>query len=149
MNEEKGIIPVIPTSKESVLITAEHLIKGLEEGDIHPFDLILLRKSIETLFESIKGTLNDLAVSEAEKYGKDGVYHKGIVIKVGEFGTRYNYKGTGDPVWTRLSEDLKAREEWLRSLKGPETVVDTVTGEEVVVYPPAKSSTTSTSSQFK
>ncbi len=93
-------------------------------------------------------------IPEAER--KAGFSHLGATFKSMEAGHKYDYSGTNDPIWAELKKDvdranlaLKQREEFLRTLKKSENFVDESSGEEVTVYPPVHTSTTTISCSIK
>lgn len=150
------IIQNKPITKEDINNTAAVLLEQLDAGTINPLCLIERFKALEKLQEAIKPVLTDLAVKEASKYKEPEITLFGAVFKVGNFGTKYDYSGCGDPVLKELEEKakeateaLKARQDFLKAIKGFETVVDKSSGEIVTVYAPVKSSTTSVSCSIK
>lgn len=140
---------VLPSSKEEVKIFSEKLLAELLNGEINPFELVRLKKSFESVFDIIKKELDALALEEAQKYGQKNFEAFGLKIQIGENGTRYDYDNCADPKYINLktqadviSQRLKDRQDFLKTLKAPETLIDEETGDVVTVNPPIKSSTT-------
>ena len=114
-------------------------------------DPLIIKRQLKIIREIVTQVekdkeVNDYFLSEAEKYGKT-FEHVGCKFQISE-RTRYNYSFCNDSklkyleAQTKLADNnLKARQEWLKSLK--ESFVDEDTGE--IIYPAAKKSTTTIS----
>lgn len=149
-------IRLLPFSKQQVEVFSSQIKESLVSGDVEPLELAVYFKSIEKTIESVKETLSDMALQEAEKYGKGKFEFKGAEIQVKELGTKYDYSQTGDVEWERLTSEkqaiesrIKERETLLKSLTGSLTVVNEDTGEMETIYPPIKKSTTGISISLK
>jgi len=106
---------------------------------------------LKAMEETIKQLRSDeeirsFVLSEAEKYGKSFEW-RGAKMSIREVGVKYDYAASGDSEWAlldaqvkELSEKKKAREKFLQAIPITGTV-SPETGE--MIYPPAKSSTTS------
>jgi hypothetical protein len=143
-------------SKAEIQVYADSLKQKLNDGEINPLLLQQHFKAIEKLQEAIKDDLRKHSISEAERYPGKEFMSYGAVFTKGEYGTKYDYEGTGDPVWMRLKfeadaakNELSAREAFLKGLKKAEDVVDTETGEVVKVTPPVKTSITAIACSIK
>ena len=139
---------LMPFSKKQVEIFATQINDSLINGEVDPLELAIYFKSIEKVIESVKSNLSELALKEAEKHGKSFEF-KGAKIDIKELGTKYDYSGTGDPYYTKfseqtkeLSEKIKSRETFLKSLNDKMIIIDEETGETFTIYPPIKKSTT-------
>lgn len=129
-------------------INTSEIIELVEGGSIDPLLIKIWMKEITEALETIKPIADSAALSEAEKYGQKSFEKNGYRFELSEFGTKYDYSGTGHPKWNQLSfkakeinNELKGVEETLKSLKSSITLVDDDSGEIVTVYPPAKKST--------
>lgn len=151
---ESNILTTKEITKTDIQTISSDVISQLEAGTLNPFFLQKNYKALEKIMENVKSKLVDCLNREIDKYPekKTGVEMFGATFKQGEFGTKYSYAETGDPVWQELNaktkelqEKLKERETFLKGIKGSETIVDTNSGEIVTVYEPAKTSTTSVS----
>lgn len=148
MDNAVSYLTVLPANRDEINSFTSRVVTELEGGVIDPLELRRNIKAIEIALEAIKEKARDIFVDEAQKYGKEFSY-AGADFKVGEYGIKYNYKGTGDPVWAKLSEMLKQREEYLRSMKEVDYWTDEETGEIYKITPPVKTSTTSVSVNIK
>lgn len=106
-------------------------------------------KAIETALDLVKkdkGIIDEVR-EEAAKYGKTGFTSaSGNIIKLGEFGNKYDYGPCNDPELVLLNESfnrakkaLEERQEFLKKL--PEAglpMVDKESGEEYSIYKPQK-----------
>lgn len=138
----------LPANKSEIITFSYKLSEEINSGRVNPLDLLRYKKAIETVFENIKDTLREAAVTEGSKYGKE-FNHAGANFALGEFGTKYAYDKCNDPVWNSLKAAMKEREAWLRGLKEPEQWVDEESGEEFTVTPPLKTSVTSLSCKIE
>ncbi len=145
-----------PITKEDLTTASIDLLDKLDKGEISPLSLLQRIKAVAKLEEMIKPVLTDLAVKEALKHPKGPIELYGSEFKLGEFGTKFSFEACGDPVYKRLLEAfeeakkaLKEREDFLKSIKGSETIVDPETAEIATVYAAVKTSTTSVSVTIK
>lgn len=150
MEISREIISVkqLPVTKSDITEFAKKIEDYLDSGEAKASDIMANFKGIEKVAEIIKPKLTKLVVDEISKYGKEAELN-GVVFKIQEFGTKYQFDQTGDTVWTRLKEEaekankaLKEREEFLKTIKTSETLVDPDTSEILTVYSPSKTSTT-------
>ena len=120
----------------------------LMSGDYNPLDVELKLKAIEEITKQLRADedIRAFVMKEAEKYGKSFEW-RGAKMSIREVGVKYDYASTGDSEWAlldaqikELSEKKKAREKFLQAIPVTGTV-SPETGE--MIYPPAKSSTTS------
>lgn len=152
METNRQLIQVnqLPTLKEEITEFGEAILKALDSGEVKASDILLRFKGISKVEEYIKGKLSKMVVNELSAYPEKVVILNGAEFKVAEFGIKYSYEECGDTVWVKLKEEaeaatkaLKQREDFLKGIKGSETIVDPNTAEIITVYPPVKSSTTS------
>lgn len=140
-------LKILPASKVEVLNFARKLENELNNGQINALDLVVYKKCIDKVFDTIKQTLDPIARAEAEKHGQKVFTFKGIKVELAENGTTYDYTNCKDPELPDLitavklaTQNLKDRQEFLKSLKTKLEVVDTRTGEVITLFPPVKSS---------
>lgn len=155
---ENNILTTKEITKTDIQTISADVISQLDGGTLNPFFLQKNYKALEKIIENVKSKLVDCLNNAIDKYPekKTGVKMFGATFKQGEFGHKYDFEGTGDPVWQRLNfeakaaaEALKAREIFLKGIKGHETVVDEDSGEIVKIFEPAHTSTTSVSCSIK
>ena len=126
------------------------IIAELRAGEIEPLKMKILMRCLESVSDRIKPLLDELARDEAEKYGEKEFTLMGAKVRLSEVGTKYDYSECGDSTYRSLEDELskanhaiKSRQEWLRSLDKPITVVNEDTGEIEQISPPVKSSKSS------
>ena len=135
--------------KSDIQLIATDLANKIDTGEVSALLLQAKFKALEKVQEAIKETLRDASIREVKKYPEKQVALYGATFEAAEFGHKWDFEATGDPVWRRLNEEvtaakkaLTARETFLKSIRGHETVVDTDTGEVVTVTQPVQTSTT-------
>ena len=145
----------LPETKKQIEVFASQLENGLINGQIIPTDLLRFQKAMEKVFEKIKQTLIESAISEVEHYEKNAVI-KGSEFSIVEAGVKYDYSDCNDLEYNSLSIQLEAlkstlkdRETFLKSIKEPLQLIDETSGECYTIYPPKKSSTTTLKVTFK
>ena len=155
METALSTLRLLPFSKQQVEVFADQIKNELESGNVNPLELAIYFKSIEKTVEKVSEKLKELALQEAEKYGKKFEF-KGAEISISELGTIYDYSKTGDYEWERwdaaVKQDTdrrKERETMLKGLTGSLTIVNEETGEMETIYPPIKKSTTGISISLK
>lgn len=120
------------------------------EGEINPLDAAMIIKGMEDFTKNLRGDalVQDAIIEEVQKFGKTAEY-KGAKFTVKEVGVSYDFSYCHDPKWDlikaridELSELLKEREAFLKSIRGQETLVDEESGEVYTVNPPVKRSKT-------
>ncbi|MDE5774181.1 MAG: hypothetical protein K2H86_06970 [Muribaculaceae bacterium] len=147
----------IPFTKENQKATAQTLAARVTDGDVDPIEAYT---TIKAMAECLNAFLKDKNVMEAtvsacEKHGRFGASYNGANICVAEVGVKYDFSVCHDPEWDELAKQkaeieaqLKAREAFLRTVPGQQTIVSEETGQVVTIYPPAKSSSTSVKVTF-
>jgi hypothetical protein len=120
--------------KEIIALARTNDYNILAAGETDPLKLkIQIKRLIEYLGE-IDNQLSDASHTEALHYGEKTFELDGAEVNICDLGVRYDY--TGDHEWTRLNMaeteialKRKERENYLKALKEPITVVDEETGE--------------------
>lgn len=140
-----SVLELFSTSKEGITLFASKVIKSVEGGDIDPLKVQIYCKTLESIAEKIKEGIKEQAKTEAAKYGDKPFLHHGAECHLTATYTSYDYGASGDPQWD-IAEDAvmsatntrKEREAFLRALKEPMEVLDSLTGEVVILRPPVK-----------
>jgi hypothetical protein len=138
-------------SKTSVEKVSSVIVTEYELGNLNPLRFLGRLEFLSQVIDKAKAEIREKSLSELEKYGsetKSGVKIDGISFKIKETGVRYDYSLTKS--WTDkkseidiLTEELKAIEATLKSLKSKATILDEETGELIELLPPIKTSKTS------
>ena len=138
------------SNKEVISKISKDIKSRVLDGELQPLDVAMALKGMEDLTKSIRGDslVQDAIIEEVEKYGKVANY-KGAKITVKEVGTKYHFNECNDPVWDflkqqmdEISQKMKDREAFLKSIKGHETIVNEETGEVYTIKMPGKESKT-------
>lgn len=143
-----SVITIGPSTSDEVNRFANSVIQAVENGEENPLKLLIQIRGMEKAFKLIAEKIKDSYMREADKYPENKFQFMGNEVLKGDVFTEYNFKACGDPTYERLEvdflkakEELDARKEFLKTLRGPTPVGDTVTGEMVTVRPPTKKST--------
>lgn len=124
----------INLTKDQILSRAADVIGEVNEGNVNALTVMVYCKKMEVLIEALRTGIKSQALEMIhEKHT-----FLGVTVEIANFGTKYNYAGSGDLLWTRAHQQLKEREEILKSLKKPTDftvpmIIDSRTGE--VLYP--------------
>jgi hypothetical protein len=154
MDKALSIINEMPSTLSQVK-SFVHMVKNeVLSGEINKLQFLAQLKAIEVCIDSLR-TDKDIDRAIVDEFDREGINildTQFASFKKGEFGTRYNYDNCNDQKLKELNqkykmigEELKARENWLKSLKEESYLDDT--GE--VIYPPSKTSTTKISVTLK
>lgn len=148
MESALSTMSIMPTTKDQIVSFANKLKAEIESGEVNTLDVIKMQKSIEKMFDSIKGTITEYARAEAEKHGKSFQF-KGAKIDLVEVGVKYDFTECGHLDYNelcetieKLNEQKKNFEAMIKTFKEPQNLIS-INGEAMTVYPPKKTSTSS------
>ena len=140
------IIQSLELNKEEIANVAFNLTNAVTEDGMNPLKLLIQLKAIQKVAEQVIANINDLAIDEACKYGKDEKVF-GAKISVKEVGTKYDY--THCTKWNNLQAEIdaikakqKAIETALKIASEDVPFVDNDSGEIITQPAPKKSTTT-------
>lgn len=132
---------VLPNTKDQVISFSKMLENELLSGNVNPFELLKIKKSIEIVFENVKPLLDELAKEEAAKYNEKTIEFSGIKIDKSSTA-KYDYTSCNHPEYNRIVERKKELETFFKAIKEPMMMADESTGGEAIqINPPVKSST--------
>lgn len=138
-------------SKTLQIDIAQRIIESVKEGEQSALEIAGKIKFITDSLEQVSAEIKPLVIEEAQKYDKNEALTVlgGYSVEVKEMGTKYDFSQCGHPRLNeieqeikRLSEEKKAIEATLKTLKSSMTLTNEETGEIFTVYPPQKRSTT-------
>jgi hypothetical protein len=148
METVASTLSVLPSTPEQLNSFAVKLKSEIENGQIDPLQLRVVKAYLDKVFEKVKPTLDEYARTEAEKHGKNFTY-SGASVELAEVGTKYDFTNCNDQEWVELKEaaekaanKLKERETFLKAIKEPTPIVSKE-GEVITLNPPIKTSTSS------
>ena len=158
---ENAIVQVfgnkVPFTKENQREAVNTLVKNIKDGEVDP---ITAYTTIKALYECLGLFLKDKdvvdsTVAACEKFGKEGASYNGASLVVTEASVRYDFSICGDSKWKELAAQkaeidtkIKAREAFLKAVPAKQTIVNEETGEIDIIYPPAKTSSTTVKVTF-
>ena len=135
-------------TRQSIGETVAVILKAVDEGAVNALEARIRLKAIEEVVSTASSSIAKYVRDEAEKHGAKSFDYMGAKVELAETGVNYNYDVCGDQEWEelqaslkQLKADIKAREEFLKSLKKPITVANEETGEIITINPPVKTST--------
>ncbi len=153
MNEaieiDDAVVYAQPSKQKQEEVT-NRLVEAVTTGLINPLQLLVKLRFCEKIIKDTIDGITANCVEEADKYARgEDIKMLGATLKMKEAGTKFNYENCNDPVYADLTEKsgkmtdmIKERENFLKSLKQPMTIVDDSTGEVVTIAPPLKTSKT-------
>jgi len=136
---------LLTADKAELSEIASRIVEAVDDGNADALNTLILAKKGFYVFESIVDAMKGKAELPEKGYSRHNVEMREQLT-----GVKYYYDGCNDPVWNEmnsrmvaLKEEMKIREAWLKSLKGPVTErIDEVSGEveefETQVFPAAK-----------
>jgi len=140
----------LPSKKEIRRLT-EEMVHPVLNGEMSSERAIVVIRALKNAIEDAEDIIKETVINDLHKYARNEVVKVlGAEIKLKEMGVKYEYSSCNDGEWNtldkaikELTEQRKARENFLKSLVKKEIIVDEATGEVNEVHPPKKISTTS------
>lgn len=140
---------LMPSTSEEVSRFSKSLIESVKSGQLNPLELVVQLHALTKVYELVREEIEENILKEAEKYPEKVIERYGARIEKAEVGVRYDYSTSRDPAWEQLDSETKSlterkkqREEFLRALREPLTMLNKDTGEIDEVRPPLKYSKT-------
>lgn len=141
-----SVINLLPSTSDEVNRFANMVIQAVKNGEENPLQMLLQVRAMEKAFKIITEKIQSNLLTEADKHPENKFEFKGNFIEKSEFVT-YDFSVCGDTTFERLEVDfntakarLEERKAFLKALKEPTPIGDTVTGDLVTVRPPLKKS---------
>jgi hypothetical protein len=142
-----SVMQLFDADKQALIAFAANIVNSVIDGNENPLKVQVLVKKQEFVLEKIKEGIKESLKTEAAKYGEKEFDYAGTKCHYTPTATSYDFEACGDQELVRLQlefEKVKAkldqRKEWLKTMGGPEHLVDTFSGEMITVYPPIKKS---------
>jgi hypothetical protein len=140
-------IPILAMSKKDIKDEARFFVQS--RRDVLPtMSLLLQAKKAEEYFKTIQEEIKADALKDAEKYPERVVEKYGAKFEKTSVYTTYDFSLCNDSELVELnkkqeeiSKKVKDREEFLKGLKEPITILNEETGEVNKIYPPVKKTT--------
>ena len=144
-----GALYLLANTQSQIDKFSDDLIQSVKEGEEDALKVLIYLKAMDKVSERVQKEIRENTLTAADKFPGTSFEFLGNKIEKAENGIKYDYLGTGDPVYRRLfdiqesaQEQVKEREAFLKALKAPLTFVDDDSGEVVTIHPPNKKSTT-------
>lgn len=129
----------VDLDKDGIRNVAMAVVDRQSDGFNSPTEGLIFAKKLSEVAELIKENLADAAANELKlAKGEKSIQH-GVEINEQMTGVKYSFKECGDPLWNELNEKIKAREAFLKTIKGSKEEIIEETGEVVKVFEPVKS----------
>lgn len=143
-----SVITIGPSTADEVNRFANSVIQAVQKGEENPLKMLIQIRGMEKAFKIITEKIKENYLRESEKYPETKFQFMGNEVAKGDVYTEYDYTVCADPIWeTRKTildmakSQLDERQEFLKALREPITIVDEGSGEVVTVRPPLKKST--------
>jgi hypothetical protein len=140
-----SVLQLLNADKAALEKFANTIIQDVKEGRENPLEIQLLIKKYEYVLNEIKENIKVNVNNETAKYGDKEFEYGGAKCHYTPVKTEYNFEVCGDYELSRINSEIKAlteqkkkREEFLKSLINPLTLLNEVTGEIETIYPPQK-----------
>jgi len=139
------VLQLFTPSKDGIMDFSKRIIDDVRNGNVSPLRVKAYCKTLSDIAETIDKATKSEQLTEAEKYGSKTFDLYGMEISVGAVRTEYNFHSCNDPIYERLSkmkdeisEQIKKREAFLKTVVGLVNVIDEATGEECRIAAPTK-----------
>jgi hypothetical protein len=142
-----SVMQLFDADKSALQNFAATVINSVNDGNEDALKVQILVKKQEFVLEKIKEGIKESVKTEAAKYGEKEFDYANAKCHYTPTATSYDYEACGDHELVRLQlefENIKSkldqRKEWLKTMGGPENILNTETGETFTIYPPIKRS---------
>lgn len=142
-----SVITIGPSTSDEVNRFANSVVQAVQKGEENPLKMLIQIRGMEKAFKIITEKIRENYLRESDKYPETKFQFMGNEVAKGDTHTEYDFSKCGDPTFERLEVDLNkakadldARKEFLKTLRSPTPIGDTVTGEIVTILPPTKKS---------
>jgi hypothetical protein len=139
----------MPAKTDEIVRFSRQLVQSVKDGNTNPLELLVMLRSLEAVSEMVREDIEENILKEADKYSEKVIQQYGARIEKKDVGVKYAYASSQDVQWEQLDSQIaglslrkRQREEFLRTLKEPLTVVDEETGEVTKIHPPHRTSKT-------
>jgi len=142
------LLTMMASTSTQIDVFSDGVIQSVQAGEINALAVLIQLRAMERASARILKEIAPNLLNEADKYPEKEFEYQGNKITKAEHGTKYDYSSCGDGEWfihdqavLSATNSRKAREEFLKALKAPITVLDPLTGEVSTITPPTKKST--------
>lgn len=141
------LLTLMANTSTQIDVFSDGIIQAVQGGEINPLAVLVQLRAMAQASERILKEIDKNIMSEADKYPGTTFEFMGNKITKAEHGIRYDFGDCGDPVYQRLfnlafeaNGQLKERENFLKAVKAPFSLLDEGSGEVATITPPTKKS---------
>lgn len=142
------LLTLMASTSTQIDVFSDGVIESVQRGEINPLTVLIQLRAMERASGRILKEIHENVMREADKYPGNEFEFMGNKVTKTEHGTRYDFSNCGDPVYEQrvkiakeANEQLKERENFLKAVKAPFSLLDEGTGEVSTISPPIKKST--------
>lgn len=142
-----GVLSQFASTQVQCDVFSDQVIESVKNGEENPLKVLVQLKAFEKCSDRIQKEIKDNYMIEAGKYPGDSFEFMGNQVQKAENGVKYDYASTGDPVYLQrlkvfqeAEKQLKEREQFLKAVKTPFSLLDEGTGEVSIISPPMRTS---------
>jgi hypothetical protein len=148
-----SVLSLFDTNAEQRKAFADKVVRFVCSGKTPALNVHVQLKCMNDIIKRVleDKTYKIIVLDEAMKYGSTHFEYQNAGIAIKETGVQYDYSKCNDTVYDELMQSfahtdklLREREKFLKALPASGMDVITEDGEAVKIYPPSKSSSTST-----
>lgn len=140
-----SVLQLLNADKKALEKFANTIIQDVKEGRENPLEIQLLIKKYEFVLNEIKENIKVNVNTEVAKYGDKPFEYGSAQMHYTPTATSYDFESCNDYEWNVINADIKylhdqkkKREEFLKSLQSPISILNEQTGEIETVSPPQK-----------
>jgi hypothetical protein len=147
ISKPSELLGLMASTSTQINVFSDSIIQAVQGGELNPLDVAVQLKAMELASERIRKETKVELLNEVSKYPEKSFTYNGNTITKAEHGTKYCFDKCGDPEWEMLNQQkesiarsMKEREEFLKALKSPIEVLNSLSGEIHLLTPPTKTS---------
>jgi len=140
-----AVLQLLNADKQALENFSNAIIRDVKEGRSNPLEIQVLIKKYEFVLNEIKENIKGNVNTETLKHGEKPFTYGGAECHYTPVKTEYDFSSCGDTEWEMLDAEItaaqarkKIRENYLKSLPEPTTVLNELTGELETIKPPQK-----------
>jgi hypothetical protein len=143
----KELLMLAPSTATSINVFSDGIIEAIKCGELNPLDVAIQLKAMELASDRIRKETKVELLNEVSKYPESKFTYNGNTITKAEHGTKYDFSKCGDTMLidleaklAELQKEVDDRKTFLKAIKAPLEVFNSITGEVSFIVPPTKTS---------
>jgi len=140
-----AVLQLLNADKQALENFANAIIQDVKQGRSNPLEIQILIKKYEFVLNEIKENIKVNVNTETAKYGEKPFNYGGAECHYTPTRTEYDFSVCGDPEWELYDSQSKnyidrrkKREDFLKQVKEPISILNESTGEIETISPPQK-----------